>query len=89
MQFQFTPRCQPVDVILNGNFRGNYYICDKLDVISKNRLNLTEMEKTDISEPNITGGYLLEIEVRSGLDKLLFQMKMKLLQSNHFILKKD
>ena len=66
MEFEFTPRCQPVDVILNGNFRGNYFICDKVDVISKNRLNLTKMEITDIYEPNITGGYLLEIDAFSG-----------------------
>ena len=28
MNFSFTSRYHPVDVILNGNFRGNYYICD-------------------------------------------------------------
>lgn len=69
MEFKFTPRCQPVDVILNGNFRGNYYICDKVDTISKNRINITQMEVTDISEPNITGGYLLQIDSYANYGK--------------------
>ena len=63
---KYTPRCLPVDVILNGNFRGNYYICDKIE-IGKNRINITKMEKTDINEPNITGGYLLQIDSLSKL----------------------
>ena len=29
MQLKYTPRCQPVDLILNGNYQGNYYVCDK------------------------------------------------------------
>ncbi len=61
MEFPYTPRCLPVDVILNGNYRGNYYICDKIEV-GKNRINITKMFETDNSEPNITGGYLLQID---------------------------
>ena len=61
MEFPFTPRCLPVDVILNGEFRGNYYLCDKIEV-GKNRINITKMENTDIDEPNVSGGYLLQID---------------------------
>ena len=61
MEFPFTPRCLPVDVILNGDFRGSYYICDKIEV-GNNRINITKMEPTDIDEPNISGGYLLQID---------------------------
>ena len=59
--FKYTHRCLPVDVILNGIFRGNYYICDLIE-IAKNRVNITKMELNDINEPNITGGYLLEFD---------------------------
>ena len=65
IELKFTPRCHPVDVILNGNYQGNYYICDKLEV-GKNRVNIAKLESTDISEPNITGGYLLQIDASSG-----------------------
>jgi hypothetical protein len=29
---EFTPRCESVDLIMNGNFRGNYLICDQVEV---------------------------------------------------------
>ena len=55
MKFKFIARCEPVDEVLNGNFQGNYYLCDKIDV-DKNRINITKMEMTDIAVPNLTGG---------------------------------
>jgi hypothetical protein len=61
MEFPFTPRCLPVDVILNGEFQGNYYICDKIEV-GKNRININKMEETDTELPNVSGGYLLQID---------------------------
>ena len=67
IELKFTPRCHPVDVIINGNYQGNYYICDKLE-IGKNRVNIAKLEPTDISEPNITGGYLLQIDASSGFN---------------------
>ena len=68
MEFEYTPRCTPVDVILNGIFRGNYYICDKMEV-GEDRINIDKMEITDISEPNITGGYFIEIDGRDDAEK--------------------
>ena len=74
MKFKFTARCDPVDVVLNGNFQGNYFICDKIEV-DKKRINITKMEKTDISEPNVTGGYVLEIDSLSSWEKNNFKTK--------------
>ena len=61
MKFEYTPRCLPVDLILNGDYRGNYYLCDQIEV-GKNRINIDKMEKTDINEPNLSGGYFLEVD---------------------------
>ena len=61
MQFEYTPRCSPVDVILNGDYRGNYYLCDQRE-IGKDRLNIDKLTKSDTSEPNISGGYFLEVD---------------------------
>ena len=36
---EFTPRCEPIDVILNGNYRGNYFICDQIEV-KKGRVDI-------------------------------------------------
>ena len=59
--YEYTPRCLPVDLVLNAEYRGNYYLCDQVE-IGKDRINIDKMEKTDITEPNITGGYYCEID---------------------------
>lgn len=59
--FAYTPWGQPVDVIMNGEYQGNYQLCDQITV-DPNRLNITEMESTDIEYPYITGGYLVEVD---------------------------
>lgn len=57
----YTPYCQPVDVVLNGEYRGCYQLSDQIEVNS-NRVDITEMEPTDISGEALTGGYLIEID---------------------------
>ena len=56
---KFSPSCRYVDFILNGNYRGNYMICDKIEV-QKDRIDITKMDETCIEEPEISGGYLLQ-----------------------------
>ena len=62
----FTPTCKPVDVIVNGNFRGNYFICDQIEV-KKGRVDIEENEGDDIS-----GGYLIEIDKRATEEEKFF-----------------
>ncbi len=57
----WTPRGQHVDVVLNGVFMGNYYLCEQIKV-DKNRVNIAEMESTDVTPETISGGYLLEVD---------------------------
>ena len=63
---KFTPRCDPVDVIVNGNFRGNYFVCDQIEV-KKGRVDIEE-----ISDDDISGGYLIEIDQRAIKEKKYF-----------------
>ena len=56
---KFTPSCRFIDLIINGNYRGIYLICDKIEV-NKERLALSKMDESSNEEPEITGGYLLE-----------------------------
>ncbi|MDE5970999.1 MAG: CotH kinase family protein, partial [Muribaculaceae bacterium] len=58
---EWTPRGKFVDLIFNGTPVGNYYLCEQIK-IDKNRINTAELEITEILEPNITGGYLLEFD---------------------------
>ncbi|MCU6767477.1 CotH kinase family protein [Barnesiella propionica] len=57
--FEFTPSVRFVDVVLNGTYLGNYMLTDQIQV-DKNRVNVVEQEGTEITEPDITGGYLIE-----------------------------
>lgn len=57
----YTPYCHPVDVVLNGEYRGCYQLCDQIEV-NKNRVNITEMEPEDTALPELSGGYLIEID---------------------------
>lgn len=57
----WTPRGTHVDVVINGQFIGNYYLCEQIKV-DENRVNITEMESTDNDSESITGGYLLEVD---------------------------
>lgn len=57
----WTPRGQFVDVVFNGKFVGNYYLCEQIKV-DKNRVNITEMGTADTDEEARTGGYLLEYD---------------------------
>ena len=56
---KYTPYCRFIDIILNGDYVGNYMICDKIEV-SKDRVDITKMDETCIQEPEISGGYLVQ-----------------------------
>jgi hypothetical protein len=61
MKFDYTVKCKPVDVIINGNFKGNYYICDPIEV-GYNRVNISKTYRSYLNESNNNEGYLLEID---------------------------
>ena len=56
---KFSPSCRYIDIILNGDYKGNYLICDKIEV-AKDRVDITKMDETCIKEPEISGGYLIQ-----------------------------
>ena len=61
MKFEYTVKCKPLDVIINGNFKGNYYICDPIEV-GNNRVNISKTSESNLIKSNNNGGYLLEID---------------------------
>lgn len=71
----YTPFCKPVDVIINGEYKGCYQLCDQIDV-RKNRVDVTEMKTSDNAGTNLTGGYLVEIDAyASTTEKVYFYSK--------------
>ena len=60
LEMEYTPAGRLVDLVINGDYRGCYQLCDHID-IRAGRVNINEMTASDIDETRITGGYLLEI----------------------------
>lgn len=63
MGMKYTPQCVFVDLILNNQYLGSYYLCEQIRVGSS-RVNIDDLEADEISKnitsgSAITGGYLL------------------------------
>ncbi len=58
---EYVPYCTFVDVVLNGEYKGCYQLCDQVEV-NEGRLDIEEMEPTDNEGEALTGGYFVEVD---------------------------
>lgn len=72
MGFEFTPSNVIVDVVLDGYYYGAYMASDHIEV-DANRINVVEMAATDITLPEISGGYHLEIDAYAEQEPVYFK----------------
>ncbi len=70
--FEFTPSVRFADVVLNDVYVGTYLLTDQVEV-AENRVGIEEQLAEDIAEPNITGGYLLEIDESADSEPKWFE----------------
>jgi len=56
---KWTPKCVPVELMLNGQYQGLYFLTEQIRVGS-NRVNVTEQE--DNALDSVSGGWLVEID---------------------------
>jgi hypothetical protein len=63
MGFPWSPRSAFVELYLNDRYDGVYQIVENIRVAS-DRVDIDELEETDIAADVITGGYLLEVDFR-------------------------
>ncbi len=61
MGFEYTPKMLPVDLVINGEYSGSYYLAETVR-IAKSRVDIDELAPEDNSEPDINGGYLLALK---------------------------
>lgn len=61
LEMEYTPYCQPVDVVLNGEYLGSYQLCDQLEV-GKHRVNIDEIVDGSTEDGANTGGYFYEYD---------------------------
>ena len=57
----YTPTQEPVELFLNNEYKGLYFLVDHIKV-SSNRVNITEQDDNETNLENVTGGWLLEID---------------------------
>jgi hypothetical protein len=69
----WTSNSRYVELFLNGQYEGNYQLTEEIK-IDKNRVNITEMDPTDVSGDAVTGGYLLEADTSNQPDDILFNI---------------
>ena len=67
----WAPRGKFVELYLNGEHKGNYYLCEHIKVDSE-RVDIAELdENSDFSDASeVTGGYILEFDVYGPNDEV-------------------
>lgn len=59
MGMAWTPDYRPIEVVLNGNYIGLYFLTENIRV-DKDRVDITE--QMDLSDDDVTGGWLVEVD---------------------------
>ena len=75
--FEYSPRLVPVDVVMNGNYLGSYYLSEVVR-IDESRVNIPDLEDlkpADVEDDPtwMTGGYLLGVSPYGTEDGYIFQ----------------
>lgn len=61
LQLRWTPRMQPVEFVLNGQYMGLYFLTEHVRIAS-NRVKIVEQADSETKPDAITGGWLVEID---------------------------
>ena len=83
MNMEFTPQCIFVNVVMNGQYLGSYYLCEQVRV-GKGRIEIDDLEDTpDVSSgEELTGGYFLSMEYGDGYRSFQTERGMQLYIEN-------
>lgn len=67
---RYTPRFQPVELVLNGKYQGLYFLTESVR-IAGNRVHITEQENN--ATDSVSGGWLVEIDNYDEPDNIVVQ----------------
>lgn len=71
---RYASRTVYCEVIINNEYRGIYIVEEKIKK-GVNRVNITKLKKSDITPPNVTGGYIYSKDYLDG-GEVTFQSKI-------------
>jgi hypothetical protein len=60
LEMPYTPREVPVELVLNGEYMGLYFLCEK-NRVEEGRVDIVEQNDNETDPYNATGGWLLEL----------------------------
>ncbi|MCR5679444.1 MAG: CotH kinase family protein [Prevotella sp.] len=72
LQMPYTPYGTAVDVLMNGEYKGCYQLCDQVQVNS-GRVDVEEMTPQDNAGEALTGGYLVEVDAYASEEDSWFK----------------
>ncbi|MDR0874371.1 MAG: CotH kinase family protein [Prevotellaceae bacterium] len=75
-EMAYTPAGQLVDVVLNGEYQGTYQLCDHIQVAPE-RVDVDELKKTVTTLPDLSGGYLVEVDAYAYTEDIWFHSAQK------------
>lgn len=61
IQLPWTPGMQPVEVVINGDYRGLYFLTESIRV-GDGRIDITELDDNVTDGSLLSGGYLVELD---------------------------
>ena len=67
----WTPTMKPIELVINGDYRGFYYLCENIRV-DADRVNVVEQADEETDAEAVTGGWLVEIENTVDESQILF-----------------
>ncbi|MBR5714955.1 MAG: CotH kinase family protein [Bacteroidales bacterium] len=79
---EYTPFCVPVDVMVNGEYKGTYDLADQVDQ-HKDRVDIESLDSTVVDGDSLTGGYLIENDGNYYLEDVKFVTEHR----NHLVIK--
>lgn len=69
----YAPRTQYCEVVINGEYKGLYVFLEKIKA-DTNRVNIVKIATTDVTQPNLSGGYITKSDKTTGGDPVAWSM---------------
>lgn len=80
----WTPSQQPVEVVINGDYRGLYFLTESIRV-DEDRVNIQELDDNVSDNELISGGYIVELDNYDEDDSAQIRMDEKTFVRGHNI----
>lgn len=75
IELPWTPAQQPVEVVINGDYRGLYFLTESIRV-GDDRIMITELADNETEPTLVSGGYVVELDNYDGDNQIRMEEKV-------------